>query len=310
MSGEIKLETESKRGAGFRTGWLSRWRWNVLDLIQICNRGSIPTYLFCEMDMSWAEHLRAELNKLGQKVTITSIILKAIAVAQLKHPVSRSTILPFGRTAILDEVVAGFTAEKYIEGEPVVYFGAIKEPHVKTIGQIARELKEYVEQDVTQIPQLEVEHRFAKMPWLIRRFILWLGANFPKVRLRYMGATFGLSSLGKYSIRMIIPPCVCTSTFGIGSVEKRPVVRGGEVVVRPMLSITLNFDHRLIDGAPAARFLNDVRLLLEGGLNEYLHPSEKLPAGKSVDPIPARIMNSLGRAIPDRDMEVADASVG
>jgi len=42
-------------------------------------------------------------------------------------------------------------------------------------------------------------------------------------------------------------------------------------VVRPMMTITLNFDHRIIDGGPAARFVGDVKRLLEGGLENYMH---------------------------------------
>jgi hypothetical protein len=285
----------------FALSWLSRWRWNVLDLIQVCNRGAIATYLFCDIDMSWAEHLRKELSKRSHKVTVTAIIIKAIAVAQLKHPESRSAFLPWGRVVRLDEIEAGFTAERLVEGEPIVYFGSIKSPHEKTLEEIARELRNYAEKDFSEIRQLDIEHRFAQWPWLLRRFILWLGVRFPTVRLMCMGQTFGVSSLGKYGMKMIIPPCVTTSTFGVGSVESRPVVRGGEIVIRPMTSMTLNFDHRAIDGAPAARFLNDVRLLLEGGLNEYLTATERLVDPQKLLEAPSAILNSLGNVVLQAD---------
>jgi hypothetical protein len=109
------------------------------------------------------------------------------------------------------------------------------------------------------------------MPWLFRRFILWLGLRYPSVRLKYLGATFGMSSIGKWGAKALIPPCVSTSTFGIGEIEQRAVVRDGKIVVRPMMTITLNFDHRIIDGGPAARFVGDVKRLLEGGLENYMH---------------------------------------
>jgi hypothetical protein len=108
------------------------------------------------------------------------------------------------------------------------------------------------------------------MPWFFRRFILFLGKRYPWIRLRYMGATFGLSTLGKFGVRILVPPCVTTSTFGIGEVEDRPVVRDGKIEIRKMMTIALNFDHRVIDGAPAARFMADVRSLMEGGLEDYL----------------------------------------
>lgn len=249
---------------------IPRVRWNVLDLINVVAKGSIPTYLFVDVDMSWAEKLRQEMAERGHKTTITAILLKAISIAQLKHPLSRTGVLPWGGTFTFKEIVAGFTVEKFINGEPAVYFGAIVDPVKKSLEQIASELRSYAESDVTQIPQLDIEHRFTWMPWLFRRFILWLGSTFPSVRLRYQGASFGLSSLGKFGIKMIIPPCVSTSTFGIGEVEDRPVIVNGQLEIRPMMTIVLNFDHRIIDGGPAARFLSDVIKLLEGGLAEHL----------------------------------------
>src|SRR5258705_7748275 len=85
-----------------------------------------------------------------------------------------------------------------------------------------------------------------------------------------MNATFAVSSIAKYGCKLLIPPCINTSTFGIGAVEPRAVVRDGKIEVRPAFSLTLNYDHRVIDGAPAARLLKDVRELLEGALNQYL----------------------------------------
>jgi len=253
--------------------------------------------------MSWAEHLRAELLKRGHKVTVTAILIKAIAIAQHKHPASRTSIMPWGGTMVLNEVTAGFTCERVINGQPAVYFGIIKEPDRKPISQIARELKEYSSGEIDEVPQLEVEHRFAKMPWLVRRLILWAGMHFPQVRLRYLGATFGISSLGKFGVKYLIPPCVTTSTIGIGAVENQPVVRGGEVVIRPMMGVTLNFDHRLIDGAPAAVFLRDIRLLLEGGLAPYVADelAEPAPAHDRAHPVSASaLLDDLENAVSVR----------
>jgi hypothetical protein len=169
-----------------------------------------------------------------------------------------------------NQIVAGFTVERFIGSQPAVFFGAIDQADTKSIEEITAELKAYGEEDISKVMHLDVQNRFNHMPWLFRRFILWLGLTFPSVRLRYMNATFGISSLGKFGIKALIPPCVSTSTFGIGSVEQRPVVKDGKIEVRPMMTITLNFDHRVIDGAPAARFLQDIIQLMEGGLEQYL----------------------------------------
>ena len=51
--------------------------------------------------------------------------------------------------------------------------------------------------------------------------------------------------------------------LAVGSTEERPVVVGGEVVVRPLMELTLTCDHRAIDGATGAQFLGDVKAFLE-----------------------------------------------
>lgn len=263
----------AEKSKAFSLTWLARCRWNVLDMINIVGKNSVPTYLFCDVDASWAENLRKRYLEKGKKITLTAILLKAIAIAQRTHPASRTTILPWGRTAILHDIVAGFTVERFVGSQPAVFFGAIDAPDSKPIEKIASELQEYAAEEFQDVHHLGQQHRFNNMPWLLRRLILGLGLRYPQIRLRYMGATFGLSSLGKFGIKALIPPCVSTSTFGIGAVEPRPIVKDGKIEVRPMFTITLNFDHRAIDGAPAARFLKDVIALIEGGLETYLDES-------------------------------------
>lgn len=256
--------------------WLARCRWNVLDMINVIGRGSVPTYMFYEIDMTWAEQLRLQLKEKGIKVTATAILLKAIGIAQRLHPASRTAILPWGRTVTFNDIVAGFTVERYVGQQPAVFFGSIESPDSKPLVQVAEELRAYGEDEISTVPQLDIEDRFNNMPWLFRQFILWLGLRFPKVRLRYMGATFGLSSLGKFGCRGLIPPCVSTSTFGVGTIEPRAVVREGAIVVRPMMTLILNFDHRLIDGGPAARFMQDVQRLVEGELQSHIEEELRL----------------------------------
>ena len=51
--------------------------------------------------------------------------------------------------------------------------------------------------------------------------------------------------------------------LAVGATVEQPVVRGGEVVVRPLLTATLTVDHRAVDGGPAADFLGTIKLFLE-----------------------------------------------
>jgi pyruvate dehydrogenase E2 component (dihydrolipoamide acetyltransferase) len=79
------------------------------------------------------------------------------------------------------------------------------------------------------------------------------------------GGTFTITNLGMYDIDAFTPiinPPEC-AILGVGRIAGRPVGFHGQVVLRDMLTLSLSFDHRLIDGGPAARFLQRVKQLVE-----------------------------------------------
>jgi pyruvate dehydrogenase E2 component (dihydrolipoamide acetyltransferase) len=79
------------------------------------------------------------------------------------------------------------------------------------------------------------------------------------------GGTFTISNLGMYGVEQFIavlnPPQA--AILAVGAIEERPVAESGELVVRPLMSMTLTCDHRAVDGAKAAEFLREVKTLLE-----------------------------------------------
>jgi len=79
------------------------------------------------------------------------------------------------------------------------------------------------------------------------------------------GSTFSISNLGMYAIDgftpIINPPE--TAILGVGRIIDKPVVIESEIVIRPMLTLSLSFDHRAIDGAPAAEFITEIKRRLE-----------------------------------------------
>ena len=81
----------------------------------------------------------------------------------------------------------------------------------------------------------------------------------------YKGGGFTLSNLGMYGIRefsaIINPPQSCILAVGAG--VSRPIVRDGEIVVATVMSCTLSVDHRAVDGALGAEFLQHVKRYIE-----------------------------------------------
>jgi pyruvate dehydrogenase E2 component (dihydrolipoamide acetyltransferase) len=79
------------------------------------------------------------------------------------------------------------------------------------------------------------------------------------------GGTFTVTNMGMLGVETFtpiinLPEC---AILGVGRIADRPVAREGQVVVRPTMWLSLTFDHRIVDGAPAATFLQRVKDLLE-----------------------------------------------
>ena len=81
----------------------------------------------------------------------------------------------------------------------------------------------------------------------------------------YTGSTFTISNLGMYGVddftAIIFPPNA--AVLAVGSVSKKPIVKGEEITISEIMSATISVDHRVADGAEAAKFLADVRRYLE-----------------------------------------------
>jgi pyruvate dehydrogenase E2 component (dihydrolipoamide acetyltransferase) len=198
--------------------------------------GPIPTfYLTVEIEMDKALEFRKSINaalKEEEKVSVNDVIVKTAAMASLKHPFVnssyRSDKIRFYEDA--DVGVAVAIDEGLIT--PVVR-GANK----KGIAQIAKEVKE-----------LAGRAREKKLA--------------PE---EYTGATFSISNLGMFGIKeftaIINPPEA--AILAIGGATPTAVVRNGEIVVRQIMHVTMSCDHRVIDGATGAKFLQTFKQMLE-----------------------------------------------
>ncbi|MEP6636820.1 MAG: 2-oxo acid dehydrogenase subunit E2, partial [Acidobacteriota bacterium] len=84
----------------------------------------------------------------------------------------------------------------------------------------------------------------------------------------YTGASFSISNLGMFGIEeftaIINPPE--SGILAVGAMSPKPVVRDNEVVVRQMMRVTMSCDHRVIDGATGAKFLQTLKKILENPL--------------------------------------------
>jgi pyruvate dehydrogenase E2 component (dihydrolipoamide acetyltransferase) len=88
------------------------------------------------------------------------------------------------------------------------------------------------------------------------------------VKEEMSGGTFTITNLGMFGVDaftpIINPPEA--AILGVGRIVEKPVVVDGKITIEPMTQMSLSFDHRIVDGAPAASFLSRVKELLENAL--------------------------------------------
>ena len=198
--------------------------------------GPIPTfYLTVEIEMDKALEFRKQINASlseEEKVSVNDVIVKTAAMASLRHPFVNSSYRD-ERIRFYEDADVG-VAVAIDEGliTPVVR-GANK----KGIAQIAREIKELAGR--AREKKLQPEE--------------------------YTGATFSISNLGMFGIKeftaIINPPE--SSILAIGAAKPTAIVENGEIVVRNVMNVTMSCDHRVIDGATGAKFLQTFKQMLE-----------------------------------------------
>lgn len=199
-------------------------------------------YVRSTADMEFAVRLRAALRERGDAVTYNHIVLKACADA----------------LAAVPELNARFAGEA-IELFPDVNLGVVTALPDGVIVPVIH--------GADRLGLLELASRARALAEKARE------RNFSAEDLS--GATFSVSNLGMYEVEdfvaVINPPQA--AILAVGSVAQRPVVRSGAVAVAHTLHLTLSCDHRAIDGAKAAEFLQEVRERLQNPLR-LLMPRE------------------------------------
>jgi pyruvate dehydrogenase E2 component (dihydrolipoamide acetyltransferase) len=222
---------------GYRDEPISEIRKTIAKRL-VTSIGPVPHFfLTIDIEMDRAAEMRKNINALDPdlKISVNDIVIKVAAAALIQHP----------------QVNASFQEKfiRYYEHADIGVAVAIEDGLItpiiraadqKSLSQIAGEVRELAERARTK--KLKPEE--------------------------YTGASFSISNLGMFGIdeftAVINPPE--GAILAVGAMTPKPVVRDNEIVVRQMMRVTMSCDHRVIDGATGAKFLQTFKKILENPL--------------------------------------------
>jgi pyruvate dehydrogenase E2 component (dihydrolipoamide acetyltransferase) len=190
-------------------------------------------FLTMRIDMDAAVAARAKMNEVAAaKISFNDMVLKATAMSLKQHPKVNSSWL--GDSIRYNHHINIGVAVAVDEGllVPVVRFA-----DTKSLSQIGTEVKEYA--------QKAKDKKLQPADW--------------------EGSTFTISNLGMFGIdqftAIINPPDACI--LAVGGISQEPVVKNGQIIPGNVMNVTLSCDHRVVDGATGAAFLQTLKQLLE-----------------------------------------------
>ncbi len=220
---------------------------------------------FTEIDISEPRKLiKLHLKNTGEKLSLTSYIVLCLAQTMKDYPQFNSFIK--GRNLItLDDLTINVLIEKEINGEKVPEPLGIQKTQEKSIVQIQTEIKAAKEKQSDKLGSLSGNPWISLIPtFLLKTFIRIADKNI------HMSKTYGkvaVTAVGMFSKEAVwfIPHDSTTVLITVGSISNKVIENEGKFVSREHLCLTASFDHNIIDGAPASRFMNDFIKIVKSG---------------------------------------------
>jgi pyruvate dehydrogenase E2 component (dihydrolipoamide acetyltransferase) len=206
---------------------LSGFRKTSAERVSVSFKTAPHSTVMMEVNVSKAKELHEKLQ-----LSYSAILVKAAAKALVEHPMINST-LEGDRMKLFEDVNVGMAvATEYGLIVPVVHNADRKS--LKEIDAL--------------INELSAKARQGKL-----------------AREELAGGTFTITNLGMYGVEfftpIINPPE--TAILGVGGIMEKPIIVDGKVEVGPMMMLSLSYDHRVVDGAPAAEFLRKIKEKIE-----------------------------------------------
>jgi pyruvate/2-oxoglutarate dehydrogenase complex dihydrolipoamide acyltransferase (E2) component len=222
-----------------------------------------------EVDVTKARSLlREHKAKTEESLSFTAFIIACVAQAVNENPSVQACRKGNKHLVVFDDVDVATAIERDMAGQkqPIVYI--VKAANKKTFREIHHEIRVAQMEAVEKAWASFKDFRF--FPLAVFRIIWpifwWLLGRHPRLQKKY-GGTVGITAVGMFGkgASWGIPVEYRTLGITLGGIAEKPGVVDGQIVIREYLCMTLSFNHDIIDGAPAARFTQQLIDLIESG---------------------------------------------
>jgi pyruvate/2-oxoglutarate dehydrogenase complex dihydrolipoamide acyltransferase (E2) component len=245
---------------------ISPFRQLVIDGMQLAARRH-SIHGLVEVDVTRArERIRRVKANTGESLSFTGFIVYccAMAVDEDKHVHAYRDWR--NRLVLFDDVDVSLPVERAREDEPVVLQTVIRAANRKSVRQIHQEIRQLQTQMLDETPWGRWLRWYVRVPGFVRRLLFRLVGRAPTVLKRFNGTVL-VTSVGMFGPLpgWGIPLPGHTLCVTVGGVEPKPVLHDGKLESREHLRLTVTFDHDIVDGGPAARFIQRLAELVQAG---------------------------------------------
>jgi pyruvate/2-oxoglutarate dehydrogenase complex dihydrolipoamide acyltransferase (E2) component len=227
-----------------------------------------------EVDVSDPWTAIRQSRRTGRKISFTAWLLKVIAdCAALHPPVAGLNQAARSRVLVFEDVDLSIVVEKELDGARVPLPYVIRKADKKTIFEIQDEIEAAKNQVVSGGSDYVLGEggpgwlkAFTRLPQWLRLILFRIYLSNPQ-RVKQAMGTVMVTTVGMlgHTRGWIVPTSIHPLCLAFGSLNEQPAVHHGEIEKRSILHLSVLVDHDVIDGVPAARFVDDLVRKLESG---------------------------------------------
>lgn len=250
-------------GSPFQDIPFPRYRFGMTDIIRVGYR-PYTIHGLIEVDMTDALNtMHAYEQRTGDDLSVVAFIAHCLGKA-IDADKQVQAFRMRGRLIVYEDVDVNIMIEREKHGRKIVVAHVLRKAHQRGVLEMSHEIREIQHTPLDEETGFKLMNSYALLPALFRTLIM--RATFMNHRLlKKRGGTTVITSVGMFGEGAGWGVPALTGSLGItlGGMAKKPAVIEDRIEIRNLLCITISLDHLITDGAPAARFVNRLKHLIE-----------------------------------------------